>query len=361
MGDDEDGEHSNRKRRRDIPINPEDKYKIFFKTNYTRLFLEKSAVDYTVYIESKEKEKIGNRNPIKLTQLFADNIKGITSVYRINAFKIGVTFQKAAAANSFLKQEGFLNKHNLRAFIPAHLVEKVGIIKYVPTDMSNEEIYKNITCDTDIISVKRFMKKDTNGKLVPLTTVAITFSSTTLPKHVFLNLFRYQVHTYIPPLVQCYKCFKFNHSAKVCRGTQMCSICAGAHLFKECTSEISMCINCGGGHLAISRECPIKIKKMEEKRNQILQSSQSRSFASVVGSKKDENSFPPLNAKKPGNKTNNVQSPVLINKEVDLEQIASNDIIINAIVKSLIALANSKSNEAVTTTKIKEIFLSNLH
>lgn len=346
----------------------EDKYKIYFKANYTRLFLEKSAVDYTVYIESKEKEKIGNRNPIKLTQLFVDNIKGITSVYRINGFKIGVTFQKAAAANSFLKQENFLSKHKLRAFIPAHLVEKVGIIKYVPTDMSNEEIYKNITCDADILSVKRFMKKDASTKqLIPMTTVAITFSTTTLPKSAFLSLFRYQIHPYIPPLVQCYKCFKFNHSAKVCRGAQMCSSCAGAHSYKECDSENLICINCGGSHLAISRDCPIKKNKIEEKRKQIY--GQNRSFASVVGTTTVDNiNFPPLKQKL--NVTNTASSAITTAsqnkkdeskvKQLDVEQIANNEIILNAIVKSLIALANSKSTDAMTSSRIKDIFLSNL-
>ncbi|XP_050680902.1 uncharacterized protein LOC126976562 [Leptidea sinapis] len=282
---DGDGESSDKKRKyariseRDERNN--DKYKIYFKRNYTRLFLENVTYsDYTVYVTSTDDEKLGNKNPIKLTQLFTENVKGITSVFRINSHKIAVTFQKAAAANCFLKYDSFLTKYKYKAFIPAHLVEKVGLIKFVPTDMSNEYIYQNITSDADIISVKRFMKKDENKKLTPMTTIAITFSSTTLPKYVFLNLFRYQVFTYIPPIIQCFKCFKFNHSAKVCRGTQMCSSCAGSHLYKECTMDTMCCINCGGAHLAISRDCPIKLKKLEEKRTLIL--NQNRTFASII-------------------------------------------------------------------------------
>lgn len=378
MGVQSDGEEecSDRKRKykKMTGSSDEDKYNIYFKSNYTRLFLENnSTINYTVYVESKEKEKLGNQNPIKLTHLFTENAKGIISVYRINAYKIGITFQKAAAANSFLKLENFLTNNKLRAFIPAHLVEKVGIIKYVPTDISNEDIYKNLTCDADVISIKRFMKRDTTRKLIPMTTVAITFSTSQLPKFVFLNLFRYQVHSYVHPLIQCYKCLKFNHSAKACRGAQMCSSCAGAHLYKECTSEIITCLNCGGNHLAISRDCPIKLKKIEEKRSLIL--NQNRTFASVV-SKVDDKNFPDLktnvNEKSVNNSlghqkhtmtctnvltTNKKDVP---NKQMDIQEIINNEIIINAIVKSLVALANSTGKEAVTLNKIKDIFLKNL-
>ncbi|XP_059054833.1 uncharacterized protein LOC131848587 [Achroia grisella] len=173
--------------------------------------------------------------------------------------------------------DNFLNKYKFKAFVPAYITEKTGIIRYVPTDMSNEDIYKSISCDTEVISIKRFMKK-VEGKLSPLGTVAVTFAATTLPQYAYIQLFRYPVHTYIPPLVQCYKCLKFNHSAKVCRSSQMCSSCAGQHSYKECDVEEIVCINCSGNHLAISRDCPIKKKKIEEKRSKYV----NHSYAAVT-------------------------------------------------------------------------------
>lgn len=363
MGQHSDGEeHSDKKKRKyantkDVSNSfEEDKYKIYFKTNYTRLFLENDSANYTVYVESKEKEKLGNKNPIKLTGLLNENVKGITCVSRINAYKIGVNFQKAADANSFIKLDNFLSKHKFRAFIPAHLVEKVGVIKFVPTDLSNEDIYKNISSDAEIISIKRFMKRNADKKLMPMSSVAITFSTTTLPRYVYLNLFRCEVQTYISPLIQCFKCFKFNHSAKVCRSKQMCSYCAGDHHYKECVSDILVCINCGGGHLAVSRDCPIKRKKIELKRADI--SKQNSTFASVANNDKN---FPPLKTKeKPivNNNSNsfNKKDNIIMNKE----QIANNDIILNAIVRSLVTLANSSNDDNITINKIKEIFLKNL-
>ncbi|CAG4996891.1 unnamed protein product [Parnassius apollo] len=222
-------------------------YKIFAKTNYTRQFPENHSVDCVVYVESQENEKIGNKNPITLTKLFTENVKGIAGVHRVNAYKVGIMFRKPAPANNFLTMTHFLGKHKLKAFVPAHLTEITGVIRYVPKDLSNEDINKSITCDAEVISVKRFMRK-VDGKLTPLGTIAVTFAATALPQHAYIQMFRYPVHIYIPPLLQCYKCLKFNHSAKVCRGSQMCSSCSGQHSYKECDVEKIVCINCQGGH-----------------------------------------------------------------------------------------------------------------
>lgn len=349
MGSPSDGDDpGDRKKKRkydNVFSSPQDKYKIFTKPNYKRQFLESSTGDYTVFVQSTEQAKLGNRNPISLTKLFTENVKGITGVHRVNAHKIGVSFRKAIPANYFLKMDDFLSKNKMKAFIPSHLTEKIGILKYVPIDMSNEEIYKNITCDAEVISIKRFMKK-TDNILSPLTTVAVTFAATTLPQHAYIQLFRYPVHRYIPPVLQCFKCLKFNHSAKVCRSPQqMCSSCAGNHSYKECDVEEITCINCSGSHLAISRDCPIKKQKIEENMKKYTQ----QSYATVVSSppSNDLKAYPLLNVSN-------------VNKSLDVDTIVNNDIILNAIVKSLLALGNSKNKEPLTTKKIKEIFISNL-
>lgn len=357
MGPPSDGEDpaEKRKRKREhVSSAPSasqqtDKYKIYTKPNYKRLFIENSSGDFTVYVESTDQERLGNKNPIILTRLFSENVKDITGVHRINAHKIGVTFRKATSANYFLKMDDFLSKNKMRAFVPSYLTEKIGILRYVPKDMSNEEIYKNIVCDAEVISIKRFMKK-TDNTLIPLTTVAVTFASTTLPQYAYIQLFRYPIHQYIPPVLQCFKCLKFNHSAKVCRGSQMCSSCAGQHSYKECDVEEIVCINCGGNHLAISRDCPIKKQKFEENKRKYS----TQNYAAVVSSPpapSDTKSYPPLN------RVSNINNDV----QLDVNKIANNEIILNAIVKSLIALGNKNDSKVpLTTKKIKEILISNL-
>lgn len=322
-------------------------YKVFQKPLYKRLFPENHSGDCVVYVESTEEEKVGNKNPIILTNLFTENVKGIIGVHRINAYKVGVTFKKPAPANNFLKMDSFLSRYKLKAFIPAYMTEVIGVIRHIPLTMSNEEIYKNITCDADVVSIKRFMKK-IDGQLTPLGTVAVTFAATTLPTYIYIKLFRYQVHKYIQPLLQCYRCLRFNHSAKNCRAEQMCSSCAGRHSYKECDVEEIMCVNCSGPHLAVSKDCPIKQKKIEEKK---IKQQSKMSYANVVSLPQisDSTSFPALTPK----------SRQKTFQELNAKEIVDNDVIINALVKSILTLANSK-NEPITNKRIKEILLSNL-
>jgi hypothetical protein len=45
---------------------------------------------------------------------------------------------------------------------------------------------------------------------------------------------------------RCYKCSRYNHRARDCRGDVTCPLCAGNHIPKECTTnpQEHICINC---------------------------------------------------------------------------------------------------------------------
>jgi len=69
---------------------------------------------------------------------------------------------------------------------------------------------------------------------------------------------------------RCYKCSKFNHQARECRGTVTCPLCAENHSLKECTAtpENYKCINChtfnthnkhkniSDNHSSLDKNCP---------------------------------------------------------------------------------------------------------
>lgn len=351
-------------------------YKPFLKPGYKRLYPDNSAhTSFRVFVESQNvKEKIGNKSPIYLNHIFSLDIKGIHSLHRVNATKISVIFNQLIYANNFLLNSTFLEKHNMKAYIPAREIEKTGIIRYVPTNISNKDLYSKLSSKFDIIAVRRFTKKVGNER-VPLQTVSITFLSNTLPDDVQYDLFSYRVFEYVPPLLQCFKCFKFNHSAKICNNKQRCSICAGEHLFKECDNPNSLnCTNCSGPHLAISRLCPIKMQKILEKKNKITYADVSKSYVKEFPALMNKNDISHKNTPVVNNNVNNVvnkqtvKSPVnssknesinVTEKKIDVEEIANNDVILKAIVKSLLHLANS-GNEAISVRRIKDIFLSNL-
>ncbi len=62
---------------------------------------------------------------------------------------------------------------------------------------------------------------------------------------------------------QCYKCYKFGHIARYCKASAKCGLCGGApHPEGESScasagaSTKKRCANCGGNHVAWSRQCP---------------------------------------------------------------------------------------------------------
>ncbi|CAF4947022.1 unnamed protein product [Pieris macdunnoughi] len=349
-----------------------DAYLPYYKPNYKRLYPENSTnTDFKVYVESTNDDRLGNKSPIYLNHIFAMDIKGVTGIQRVNANKIAVIFKQYNTANNFINNTTFLTKYDMKAFIPAAQIEKTGIIRFVPANISNKELYTRLSSVYEIVAIRRFSKK-VGQERIALQTVSITFLSNVLPNNVQYDLFSYRVFEYIPPLLQCYRCFKFNHSAKICNGKQRCSICGGEHLYKQCDkpTEIS-CINCSGPHLAISRLCPIKIKKISEKKSNI-------SYASVALTKQvttNETDFPPLPPPKP----QLVNSNVIVNKSVNISanksdvnkvkivpskdlknQIISNNDVLMALVQTLVELANKDDSTPTNMKTIKDALLKNL-
>lgn len=348
----------------------------FFKPNYKRLYPENSTkYEFKVFVESSNNDRLGNKSPIYLNHIFTAEIKGVVAIHRVNASKIAVIFKQYNTANNFLTNNVFLDKYKLKAFIPAAQIEKTGIIRYVPTNISNKELYYKLSSTYEIIAVRRFFRKVNNEK-VPLQTVSITFLANMLPDSVQYDLFSYRVFEYIPPLQQCYRCFKFNHSAKVCNGKQRCSVCSGEHYYKDCDkpNELS-CINCSGPHLAISNLCPVKIKKNLEKKNKITYAStvavtnekiNDAEFPALVYNKKNivnkSNNDPVVPVQKTVNKVSSVKSVTQRSLSIDelKSQLINNAEITNAIVRTLISIANKGDDTPITSIAIKDLLLKNL-
>lgn len=336
----------------------------YFKPHYKRLYPENSTnTEYKVFVESDSKERLGNKSPIYLNHIFTTDIKGVVAIHRVNANKIAVVFKQYNTANNFLMNTTFLDKYKLKAFIPAAQIEKTGVIRFVPPNISNKELYCKLSSMYEIIAIRRFTKK-VGQERIPLQTVSITFLANTLPDNVQYDLFSYRVFEYIPPLQQCYRCFKFNHSAKVCNGKQRCSICSGDHYFKECDRPNELnCVNCSGPHLAISNTCPIKIKKVQEKKSKVTYAA----FA-ATREKRSNVEFPPLVNKSVTTHVNK-SSTIVNNKEKNVKPLSINELkaqlinsseITNALVRTLIAIANKGDDTPITTAFIKDFLIKNL-
>lgn len=271
--------------------NLSDKYKPYRITDYNRRYPEENVAgqEFVVFIESSTDSPIGTRDMINLSTLFSRFIKGIKYLKKVNKTKIAVVFDRPTLANGFLDNTTFLKDNKLSASIPAASTEVTGIINSVPITMSNKQIFKAITItNKKIISVRRIMRKG-DGGLVPTQTVAITFASCmALPDFVYIKMWRFPVHKYIPPIKQCFKCLRYGHLAKYCHNSQRCSICAENHKYTDCSVPgfQAKCVHCEGNHPSISKDCPVKQKKIQENKTKFLSSS----YAAVAG-----RDFPSLN------------------------------------------------------------------
>lgn len=84
---------------------------------------------------------------------------------------------------------------------------------------------------------------------------------------------RYRVREFTHKPTKCYKCQKFGHVAKLCKGIKRCARCGGEHDYGECGEGVRpKCCNYGGGHSAaywgfevMRRETEIQNVKRKER------------------------------------------------------------------------------------------------
>ena len=99
-----------------------------------------------------------------------------------------------------------LTQHNLRASIPSHILNRQAIIRYVPTDLFNDEIFIKLTSPSHIKLLKverinrRIINDDKSTALAPFKSILLTFEDQNLPSHVFLFYVRYEISVIFPKL-----------------------------------------------------------------------------------------------------------------------------------------------------------------
>ncbi|KAM7312172.1 cytochrome P450 2J5 [Ixodes scapularis] len=87
--------------------------------------------------------------------------------------------------------------------------------------------------------------------------IILTFDSTTLPQTVKAGYLQCRVRPYVPNPQRCFKCQRFGHGSRNCRGRDTCAKCSSKeHVADVCDNE-PHCANCGGNHPAYSRSCPV--------------------------------------------------------------------------------------------------------
>lgn len=232
---------------------------------------------YYVFVESCN-ANIGRLHPMALGKLlYRESVpmkKDIIDVRNAGRNRIKVEMRSGSAANSLVDLQLFPENH-MEAYIPRFMTTKQGVIKNVDVALTDEEIRQEITCDKEILNVRRYTKKINNNgseQIVQQPVCVITFKSQRLPDYVYLYSVRCQVEPYVPPQIQCFICLQFNHRSSQCRGQPKCAKCSGQHLLSQCTSQNEpCCMFCQGKHLSTDRKCPEHRRLASLRRERVYQ------------------------------------------------------------------------------------------
>ena len=111
------------------------------------------------------------------------------------------------------------------------------------------------------------------GRTEETRNVEVHFEGTVLPQEVTLPWQgRYRVRAFVAAPTRCYRCQRFGHVARACRGrSEVCAVCAGPHDSKECfkrrqdaSPPAPRCHNCGGNHPAWSTHCKERTRRLRQ-------------------------------------------------------------------------------------------------
>lgn len=235
--------------------------------NLSIRFKNTDSGPFCVYVEH-ESLNVGQLHPMRVGSIlneFPNELQAdIREVISVGRNRIKVFMKSAASANSLVGHQIFL-KHNLVAYVPQHLVEKRGLVRNVDTSLSEQQLMNKIVSDIPVVNVKRLTRPSVDDKgnkvAVPKQWIVVTFSGMFLPEHIYVDYVRCPVETYVSPVMQCFKCLRYGHSSKLCRGKQRCRECGGEHE-GNCIAGV-YCIYCKNhSHNSTSKTCP-KRKQQE--------------------------------------------------------------------------------------------------
>lgn len=208
----------------------------------------------------------------------------MSSIYKNGKNRLKLIMKDRPSANILVTSEKMKEKGFL-VFIPKFYVTKAGIIKGVYTELSEEDIIKEIELPLEsqsrnvrVLSVKRFNRK-VNEEWIPTETVQVTFRAQQLPPHITLHYVRCKVEAFIPRVLQCAKCLRYGHSFKYCKSAKSrCNTCGGDdHETARCTTPPPpKCVHCQGEHKSFvennkTNNCPEYKKQVEIKKIMTLE------------------------------------------------------------------------------------------
>ena len=129
--------------------------------------------------------------------------------------------------------------------------------------MSEVEIRDELK-DQGVVGVNRVtLKKE--GKVIPTSTLFLTFGSPELPKEITVGYLKVKVALFVLNPIRCFSCNKFGHTSQRCKVAAKCT-CSGKDKHEGQCEEPKLCSNCNGPHASSAKDCPVWQKEKEIQR-----------------------------------------------------------------------------------------------
>lgn len=285
---------------------------------------------FFVYLEHKNRN-LGRLFPIKIGY-FLQEIdvfkKDILDIKSIGLNRVKVVFKNYSIANLLINHE-IVKKNELIAFIPKFFTQKKGVVKMVDTFFTEQYLKSAIVSDIPVVEVKRMKRKITDkttnvSEYIDRQIIVVTFLGNKLPGSIKINMVNFPVDPYVYPVVQCYKCLRYGHTSKQCKGKARCQKCSTEHPdISECKNDFK-CIYCEcNEHSSLSRDCPVYKKQFDIKKVMAFENKSFKeaealinnpSYSKIVSNNRfnllrnDEN-FPELNSNNNQSNINLISKP----------------------------------------------------
>ena len=236
---------------------------------------------YKIYIQSGD-SKNQKVDAIKIAKMLIPQYPEkdtFLEIRQLSFNKVCVIMKYRNAANSVVNWPEW-EKHNLRAFIPNHLLTRQGIIKGIPTYVTDEELKDFIELESplgplEVTHVRRLTKRVFNNttdklEILPTQTVQFTVKGQSLPSEAKVLKVIHPVEIYYPQIRQCYKCFRFGHIKINCKAPQEKCIRCGEikhQKIEDCPNadKQPVCLHCQRNHLPTDKFCPKRIEEQQIK------------------------------------------------------------------------------------------------
>lgn len=97
-------------------------------------------------------------------------------------------------------------------------MEAYGVIRNVPLDFLEDEIFTNIVSEIKVKSVSRTTRRDpqNNGNFLPTFSIKIGFEGKSIPDSIQVFCVNFKVNSF-PRAKQCFKCGRLGHRKFSCR------------------------------------------------------------------------------------------------------------------------------------------------